>query len=55
MLGFHVSPLTLRFGRANQFQVAAQEGVLFFLNQGQDPTFEQTVSFTYLFGLPAGS
>jgi hypothetical protein len=55
MLGFHVAPLTLRLGRASQFQVAAQEGVLFFLEQGDNPAFEQTLSFTYLFGSPTGT
>ena len=55
MLGIHVSPLTLQLGRTNQLQVAAQEAVLFFLEQGDNPAFEQTVSFTYLFGAPPGS
>ena len=50
MLGLHLSLVTLRFGQANQFQVAAQDGVLFFLENGSTPVFEQTISFTYLFG-----
>jgi hypothetical protein len=54
MLGLHVSPITLRFGRANQFQFAAQEGILDFV-EGGNPAFEQTLSFTYLFGSPAAS
>jgi hypothetical protein len=54
MFGVHVSPVTLRFGPSNQFQVAAQEGVLFFFEDGRNPAFEQTIGFTYLFGSPAG-
>jgi hypothetical protein len=54
MLGFHASPLTLRFGQDDQFQLAAQEGVLLLLEQ-ENPAFEQTVSLTYLFGSPSGS
>jgi hypothetical protein len=53
MLGLHVSPVTLRLGEANQFQLAVQEGILFFLQQGRNPAFEQTVSFVYLFGSSA--
>jgi hypothetical protein len=55
ILGFHASPLTLRLGQSNQIQFAAQEGVLFFLEDGGNAAFEQTVSFTYLFGSPSGS
>jgi hypothetical protein len=49
MLGLHVSPVTLRFGQANQFQLAAQESVFLLLSEGNG-VFEQAVSFTYLFG-----
>jgi hypothetical protein len=37
------------FGQTNQCQLAAQEGLLF---ADGNAVFEQTVSFTYLFGLP---
>jgi hypothetical protein len=50
MLGMHVSPATFRFGQLNQFQLAAQEGLMVFLVSGRNPAFEQTVSFVYLFG-----
>jgi hypothetical protein len=54
LLGLHVSPATLRFGATKQFQVAAQEGVMIFFEEGRNPAFEQTVSFTYFFGSPSG-
>jgi hypothetical protein len=55
IVGFHASPLTLRFGHANQFQLSAQEGVVFFLGQTDNPAFEQTLSVAVLFGSRAGS